>query len=40
LGHKEFIHSETGIKTLKEEFEKVAWYNNGHIEQIKLALEV
>lgn len=38
LGHKEFVHSETGIRTLKDEFDKVALHNQGHIEQIKLAL--
>jgi uncharacterized damage-inducible protein DinB len=40
LGHKEFIHSETGLRTLKDEFEKVVWHNKGHIEQIMTALEV
>jgi hypothetical protein len=39
LGHKEFIHSETGLRTLKDEFDKVSWHNQGHLEQIKLALE-
>jgi len=39
LGHKEFIHSETGLRTLKDEFDKVGWHNQGHLEQIKLALE-
>ncbi len=38
LGAKEFVHSETGIRTLKEEFDKVASHNQGHIDQIKLAL--
>lgn len=38
LGSKEFVHSETGIRTLKEEFDKVALHNQGHINQIKLAL--
>jgi hypothetical protein len=39
LGQKEFIHSETGLRTLKDEFDKVVWHNQGHLEQIKLALE-
>lgn len=39
LGHKEFVHSETGLRTLKDEFDKVVWHNQGHLEQIKLALE-
>ena len=39
LGQKEFVHSETGLRTLKDEFDKVVWHNQGHLEQIKLALE-
>lgn len=38
LGLKEFVHSETGVRTLKEEFDKVALHNQGHIDQIKSAL--
>jgi hypothetical protein len=38
LGKKEFVHSETGIRTLKDEFDKVASHNQGHIDQMKLAL--
>lgn len=38
-GHREFVHSETGIRTLKEEFEKVAAHNEYHLEQIKKALD-
>jgi hypothetical protein len=38
LGNKEFVHSETGIRTLKDEFDKVALHNQSHIGQIKLAL--
>jgi hypothetical protein len=37
-GHREFIHSETGLRTLKDEFDKVAWHNEHHLEQIELAL--
>jgi DinB family protein len=37
-GHLEFVHSETGIRTLKEEFDKVAWHNEQHLEQIEIAL--
>ena len=37
-GDKEFIHSETGLRTLKDEFNKVAAHNQGHINQIKTAL--
>ncbi len=38
LGHHEFIHSETGRRTLKDEFDKVAWHNAHHLEQINKAL--
>ena len=38
-GHLEFVHSETGIRTLKDEFEKVVLHNEHHLEQIHLALE-
>lgn len=34
----EYIHSETGIRTLKDEFEKVAWHNEHHLGQIKKAI--
>jgi hypothetical protein len=37
-GQLEFVHSETGIRTLKEEFEKVAWHNEQHLEQIEMAV--
>jgi hypothetical protein len=38
-GHLEFVHSETGVRTLKDEFDKVAWHNEHHLEQIDLALK-
>jgi hypothetical protein len=34
-GHREFVHSETGIRTLKDEFDKIAWHNEHHLEQIE-----
>lgn len=34
----QFVHSETGIRTLKDEFDKVAGHNRHHIEQIRQAL--
>ena len=37
-GSIEFVHSETGIRTLKDEFDKVAAHNQSHINQIKTAL--
>lgn len=38
-GHLEFVHSETGVRTLKAEFDKVAAHNAHHLEQIDLALK-
>lgn len=38
-GHLEFIHSETGVRTLREEFDKVAKHNEHHLAQIELALK-
>ncbi len=37
-GHLEFVHSETGTRTLKAEFDKVAAHNEQHLEQIRIAL--
>jgi hypothetical protein len=37
-GHLEFVHSVTGIRTLKDEFDKVASHNEHHLNQIKAAL--
>lgn len=37
-GHLEFVHSVTGLRTLREEFDKVADHNEHHLEQIRLAL--
>ena len=39
-GHLEYVHSETGVRTLKDEFDKVAWHNEHHLEQIEKALRV
>ncbi|MGB0932152.1 MAG: DinB family protein, partial [Chitinophagales bacterium] len=38
LGDNVFTHNETGLRTLRDEFEKVAWHNQGHLEQIEIAL--
>ena len=37
-GAREFVHSQTGVRTLKDEFDKVAWHNEHHLEQIEHAL--
>src|SRR5687767_11914313 len=38
-GHLEFVHSVTGVRTLKDEFDKVASHNEHHLCQIRLALD-
>jgi hypothetical protein len=37
-GHLEFVHSVTGVRTLKDEFDKVAAHNEHHLDQIRTAL--
>ena len=37
-GHLEFVHSETGLRTLKDEFDKIAAHNEHHLAQIESAL--
>jgi hypothetical protein len=37
-GHLEFVHSVTGVRTLRDEFDKVASHNEHHLGQIRLAL--
>jgi DinB family protein len=39
-GHFEFVHSVTGVRTLKDEFEKVASHNQHHLGQIRMALSL
>jgi hypothetical protein len=39
-GHLEFVHSVTGVRTLKDELEKVATHNAHHLDQIRTALAV
>ena len=36
--HLEFVHSETGVRTLRQEFDKVADHNEHHLTQIRAAL--
>lgn len=38
-GHLEFVHSATGVRTLRDEFDKVASHNEHHLGQIRLALQ-
>ena len=33
-----FVHSETGLRTLKDEFDKVVWHNQQHVGHIEKAL--
>jgi len=37
-GHLEFVHSVTGVRTLKDEMSKVASHNEHHLGQIRTAL--
>jgi hypothetical protein len=37
-GEIEFVHSETGLRTLKDEFDKVVWHNEQHVGDIRKAL--
>ncbi|HEU5217101.1 MAG TPA: DinB family protein [Gemmatimonadales bacterium] len=37
-GHLEWVHSETGVRTLKDELDKVAAHNEHHLRQIRSAL--
>jgi hypothetical protein len=37
-GALEFVHSTTGLRTLKEEFDKVASHTEHHLAQIRVAL--
>ncbi len=39
-GHLEFVHSVTGVRTLKDEFDKVAAHNQHHLDQIRTALSL
>jgi len=37
-GHLEFVHSVDGVRTLRDEVDKVAAHNEHHLSQIRLAL--
>ena len=39
-GQLEFVHSVTGVRTLKDELDKVAAHNEHHLNQIRAALSV
>ena len=39
-GHLEFVHSVTGVRTLKDEIDKVADHNEHHLSQIRAALSM
>ena len=38
-GHLEFVHSVTGVRTLKDELDKVAAHNEHHLAQIRQAID-
>ncbi|MBT8219574.1 MAG: DinB family protein [Bacteroidia bacterium] len=37
-GSNTYVHSETGLRTVKEEFDKVVWHNDHHLQQAKTAM--
>jgi hypothetical protein len=37
-GHLEWVHSVDGVRTLRQEFDKVAVHNENHLRQIRSAL--
>ena len=37
-GDNQYVHSQTGLRTVREEFDKVAWHNEHHLKQIRQAL--
>jgi hypothetical protein len=37
-GHLEWVHSVDGVRTLRDEFDKVAAHNEHHLRQIRVAL--
>jgi hypothetical protein len=39
-GHLEFVHSVTGVRTLRDELDKVASHNAHHLNQIRTALSL
>ena len=38
-GANQYVHSETGLRTVKDEIDKVAWHNAHHLNQIEIALK-
>jgi hypothetical protein len=38
-GHREWVHSVDGVRTLRVEFDKVAAHNDHHLRQIRSALD-
>jgi hypothetical protein len=37
-GHMIFNHSRMGLRTVKDEFDKIVWHNENHLSQIEKAL--
>lgn len=37
-GQHSFVHNQSGSRTLKDEFDKIAWHNQHHLNQIEQAL--
>jgi hypothetical protein len=39
-GAIEFVHSRTGLRTLKDQFDEVATHNEHHLSQVRIALRI
>lgn len=37
-GKNQYIHSETGLRTVKDEFDKIVWHNKHHLDQMDIAM--
>ncbi|MEL7252054.1 MAG: DinB family protein [Bacteroidota bacterium] len=37
-GDNQYVHNETGLRIVRQEFDKVAWHNEHHLKQIRQAL--
>ncbi|MEL6945698.1 MAG: DinB family protein [Bacteroidota bacterium] len=38
-GENQYVHSETGLRIVREEFDKVVWHNEHHLRQIEEAMK-
>ena len=38
-GDRQYVHNETGLRTVMQEFDKVTLHNEHHLQQIRTALK-